>query len=162
VSKQSSLEVVYVEPSELHPNSWNPNEMDGPTMERLKREVERVGMVVPVAALPDGTIIDGEHRWRVAQDKGVKVPVVYIDTDEQTAKTLCVNMNAIRGKDDPARLVALVESLGMGTEEMERVLGITESKMDELRAALDAPDIQLLDEDIGTKHECPECGYKWS
>jgi len=159
---KAKLEVVYVDASALRPNGWNPNEMDAGMLDRLMREVERVGFVQPVAAMRDGTIIDGEHRWVLARDKGWKVPVVYLDVDERTAKTLCVNMNAIRGENDPARLVALVESLGMPGREMERVLGITSGDMDALRAALEAPDIREFDENIETRHACPRCGYKWS
>jgi hypothetical protein len=156
----SRLEVVYVEASALRPNGWNPNEMDAGMLDRLRREVERVGFVQPVVAMPDGRIIDGEHRWEVARERGWRVPVVYLDVDEATAKTLCLNLNSIRGENDPGRLLALLET--MPGVDMERVLGITSGDMDRLSAALESPRIREFDEDIETRHECPRCRYRWS
>lgn len=160
MTEKARLDIVHVEPSALRPNGWNPNEMDGGMVDRLRREIGRVGFVEPVVAMMDGTIIDGEHRWAVAAEEGRLVPVVYLDVDEVTAKTLCVNMNAIRGENDPARLLDLLGT--MPDVDAEGVLGITEREVASLRAALEAPGVREFDEDIETRHECPSCGYRWS
>jgi len=157
---KAKLEVVYVDASALRPNEWNPNEMDGAMLDRLRKEVERVGFVQPVAAMRDGRIIDGEHRWRVAGEMGWRVPVVYLDVDEATAKTVTLNMNSIRGENDPARLLDLLGT--MPDVDAEGVLGIGSEDMDRLRSALEPPDIKEFDENIETRHSCPRCGYKWS
>lgn len=157
---KAKLDVVYVEASALRPNGWNPNEMDEGMLDRLRREVERVGFVQPVAAMRDGRIIDGEHRWKVAKERGIRVPVVYLDVDEATAKTLCLNLNSIRGENDPGRLMALLET--MPGVDLDRVLGITSGDMERLSAALEPPETKEFDENIETRHKCPRCGYRWS
>jgi ParB-like chromosome segregation protein Spo0J len=40
--------------------------------EDLKESMERSGLLEPIVALPDGTIISGTRRWRVAQKLGWK------------------------------------------------------------------------------------------
>ena len=56
----------------IHPNSWNPNVMKGSVYEFLKRSIKDLGFVQPVLVTRDGTIIDGEHRWKAAKEVGQK------------------------------------------------------------------------------------------
>lgn len=55
----------------LHPNQHNaglfPDSLSEASIEPLARELKGRGLKVPVRIRPDGTIIDGERRWRAAK-----------------------------------------------------------------------------------------------
>jgi ParB-like chromosome segregation protein Spo0J len=53
-----------------------------------------------VRLMPDGTyeIVDGEHRWRIAQELGwITIEVHVLEADDLTAKTRCVSSSILRG-----------------------------------------------------------------
>jgi len=123
----------------LIPNAWNPNKEDDLTFNLLKDEIAEVGFVDPiqVVALDDGTylILGGEHRWRAASDLGhEEVPCVLLtdtkfkETDLQ--KFVTVRWNAIHGKLDPEKFLALYKEMASkyGEEPMQRLLGYSDSK----------------------------------
>lgn len=53
---------------------------DEADLDRLGDDMLSRGVLVPLLARSDGTLIDGERRWRVAQAKGIKeLPVIVTD-----------------------------------------------------------------------------------
>lgn len=159
------LEVVYVDPSKLRPNGWNPNVMTDAMLSRLRAEIWRVGFVDPVIALRDGRIIDGEHRWKIASERKENVPVVYLDVSEEIAKTLTINLDAIHGDHDPALLVDLIKSLGFSEPEVESVFGMKPREMESLRRSLEPPGESSetpAENPVDPKnHICPRCKHQW-
>ena len=69
-----------------------------PDLKRLEDSIETYGILSPIVIKPDGTIIDGFHRWNIALSKGIdKVPVVVVEVDDVEAMLLHIDMNRYRG-----------------------------------------------------------------
>ncbi len=64
------LEVEYVSPSELKPNQYNPNRQTDDEFAMLLASMKEDGFTQPILCMQDGTIIEGEHRWKAAQAVG--------------------------------------------------------------------------------------------
>jgi ParB/RepB/Spo0J family partition protein len=66
------------------PDSKNPRtSYDEGEIDRLGDDMLARGVLVPLLARPDGTIIDGWRRWLAAQRKGIKeLPVIITDKPE--------------------------------------------------------------------------------
>jgi hypothetical protein len=108
----------------VQPNSWNPNEMTPFMMESLKRGLQTDGWLASQALLVWATdengnarniIIDGEHRWTVARELGMKKgPMVFLENvTEAYARKLTVAMNHKRGesnKDDLGELLRGIQA----------------------------------------------------
>jgi ParB/RepB/Spo0J family partition protein len=62
----------------LKPDPKQPRKFfDEAELNRLGDDMLARGVLVPLLARPDGTLIDGERRWRAAQAKGIKeLPVI--------------------------------------------------------------------------------------
>ena len=93
VSKQyktlETLQIQYVSPADVKPNSYNPNRQSDRDFELLLKSMKEDGFTQPVIVQKStGEIVDGEHRWRASQALGMeKIPVVYVEmTDEQRQK----------------------------------------------------------------------------
>lgn len=110
---------------DVRPNTWNQNRMSSFMLEKLKAGIEAMlpAFVDPVTVrsgdekgkFKDGKkeIIDGEHRWRVAQELGLaEIPVVDLGlVATPVAKTLTITLNETKGKPDVDQLAVLVAEL---------------------------------------------------
>jgi DNA modification methylase len=96
----------------LHPDPANPNTGDAELLAELLAANGFAGAVM--AQEGTGRIIDGETRWKTAQDEGMpSVPVIWVDVDDDGARRLLASINEStrRGADDPAKLLALLQPL---------------------------------------------------
>ena len=50
------------------PNTYNPNEMTKRQQTTLAKEIKTKGFLQPILVNKQHIIIDGEHRWRAAQE----------------------------------------------------------------------------------------------
>lgn len=118
--------LLWLVPSELEPNPWNPNKMNAFMYAKALESIETHGFVDPVTVRPKGTsyqIIDGEHRWRAAIDLSVS-PIPCFDVGpipDAKAKKLTILLNELRGQAAPDEMGALLKSL-MEEEPLERLL----------------------------------------
>lgn len=110
-------EIIMITPREAQRNPWNPNRMDLETFEKEKLSITNNGFIDPIKVreLEDGSleIVDGEHRWRAAQELGLKeIPAINLGpiSDEQ-AKKLTIIANELRGAPEPVLLSALLKDL---------------------------------------------------
>lgn len=106
--------VVPVE--DLHPNQWNPNEMDETMFAKELASIKKFGFVAPVVvrwATEGFEIIDGEHRWKAAKYLGInEIPVWDLGViDDHTAKQLTIVLNETRGQSEPRKLGELLRDL---------------------------------------------------
>jgi hypothetical protein len=100
-------------------NSWNPNVMDEKEFNLLVKNVQEIGMAVPITVVEkkDGTymIIGGEHRWKAARLTGEKtIPaVVYREADisDDFVRFQTMRLNMIHGKIDPKKFIDMYNSL---------------------------------------------------
>jgi hypothetical protein len=102
---------------DLTPNSWNPNRMDEFMYQKELASMRAFGFVDPITVrqLTDGLfeILDGEHRWRAAQELGMKmVPAWNLGVvPDGIAKQLTIVLNETRGRADEQKLSALLADL---------------------------------------------------
>ncbi len=59
----------------------------------LRQDIQKRGVQYPIKVLPDGRIIDGYHRFKLANGKA---PVQVVDTDEEKALALAMSLNLKR------------------------------------------------------------------
>jgi ParB/RepB/Spo0J family partition protein len=115
--KTTSIQFKWVSVDTIVPNDWNPNVVPPELMEKVRRSLEEFGMVAPIIARPrpDGRyeLIDGEHRWRVAKEKGFKeVPTIIVEgLSDVDAKRVSLALNRLHGEDDVVRLADLLADL---------------------------------------------------
>jgi len=87
-------------------NPWNANYLLDSERERLRDEMASSGpeKTPPITVRKVGAfceIIDGEQRWRIAEELGW--PEIYariIDVGDEEAKLLCLSYNVLRGRVD--------------------------------------------------------------
>ena len=124
-SSQDKIEFKWIETGSLRPNPWNPNRMSPETAAKLAAEVRRKGMILPLVVRPIENyfqIIDGEHRWLAATQMGMAaLPCIVVDLDESEARLKTIQLNRLRGEDEPELLARLLRELNveMGVEQLE-------------------------------------------
>lgn len=76
--------LAWVPRESLRANDYNPNKVSKENLKLLEQSILSNGWTLPIVAKPDGTIIDGFHRWTVAGREpllsilGGMVPVVRV------------------------------------------------------------------------------------
>ncbi len=99
--KLKELVIEWIPFDKLKPNWYNPNRQSDHEFELLCRSMTEDGFTQPIVALKDGTIVDGEHRWRAAQTLGMKeVPVVVVDMSPEQMRISTLRHNRARGNED--------------------------------------------------------------
>jgi ParB-like chromosome segregation protein Spo0J len=146
MSEISVVETRKAKTDDLKPNSWNPNEMSEGTFEFLKKRIEDVGFRDPVEIREDGTIKDGEHRWRAARELGIKeIPVVVTEDkslDDEKIET--INANLIKGEFNPIKYGRLLQDLTqrIDLEDLKKKIVTEGAEMETLiRMVRELPDI---------------------
>ena len=117
------LEVVYVSPDLLNPNSWNSNRVTPEMEKRLRASIKEFSFYKPIIVREveneygeiELQILCGEHRWRAALDMKMKlVPVLNLGPiDDVMAKTISLSDNAQFGADDNELLEQVLRDIGM-------------------------------------------------
>jgi hypothetical protein len=114
------LQYELVDVGLLDNNSWNPNTMEQAEFDRLCKEIEETGFLVPLhlIALEGGRllIIGGEHRAAAARElKMAKVPAVILQgprfNGEELQKLLTVRLNSLHGKTNPEKMALLYNEM---------------------------------------------------
>jgi hypothetical protein len=140
------LQIEHVVPSELKPNSYNPNRQTEDEFQMLLASMREDGFTQPILCMQDGTIVDGEHRWKAAQEIGYEtVPVVRVSMTEAQRRIATMRHNRARGQDDIAAVAELMldlEKLGaldwaqdallLSDEEMRRLVAMADTVAEDL------------------------------
>lgn len=146
---------------EHHPD--NPRRGDIGT---ITKSLERFGQVRPIIALPDGTVIAGNHVLRAARQLGweqVAVVRVALEPAEARAYLLADNRLSELGTYADEALADLLETIAQ--EHGLEGTGYTEDQVSKLIRKLrpDSPEeFPGFGHDIDTKYHCESCGYDWS
>lgn len=124
----------WVQRSAVKPNDYNPNKVSKQNLELLKQSILTNGWTLPIVIRPDGTIIDGFHRWTVAGQEPLysmlegKVPVVVVDHKDKAGNIYgTVTHNRARGTHLLEPMKAIVKELmneGKTVEEISKQLGM--------------------------------------
>ncbi len=101
------------------PNPWNPNTQSKDMFAKGKQSVEKLGMLGSILVRETGgcyQILDGEHRWKYAQELGyTEIPVESMgEISDEMAMTLTVMINNIKGKDDIEKRAKIFKALDEG------------------------------------------------
>lgn len=137
------LVVTYVSHAALKPNSYNPNVQSEHEHQLLLRSIGEDGFTQPVVALRDGTIVDGEHRWRAAQELGLaELPVVYVDMTPEQMRVATLRHNRARGQEDFDLALSVLRDLRElgATAFTASALDVDETEINNILDNLSAPD----------------------
>ena len=140
------LQVEYVAASDLKPNAYNPNRQTEDEFAMLLSSMREDGFTQPVLVMQNGTIVDGEHRWRAAQELGYEqIPVVRVNMTEAQRRIATMRHNRARGQDDTsvaAELFLDLEKLGaldwaqdslrLSDEEVRRLVAMADTVAEDL------------------------------
>lgn len=118
----------------LKPNDYNPNVVSEENMKLLMQSILTNGWTMPIVVRPDFTIIDGFHRYTVAQREPLKsllggmVPVVIVDHKDHSEDIYgTITHNRARGTHLLGPMKAIVKRLiadGKSTKEIEKQTGM--------------------------------------
>jgi ParB-like chromosome segregation protein Spo0J len=111
------LPVKDIEPSKLHPNPKNAQYFRTETsdyFERLTEDVRKRGIIVPLIAQQDGTLLAGHNRWEIAKRLNLKfVPVQYLASElsEEEAREFVVKDNLLRRQFSSSEWLEIYQQL---------------------------------------------------
>jgi ParB-like chromosome segregation protein Spo0J len=128
--------IKWVAAETLDPNNYNPNVVHTPELRLLEKSIVSNGWIQPILVNPDGIIIDGYHRWRLAQDSetlvrkyGKLVPVATLNVSRSEAMAITIRMNWAKGTHVAVRMSDMVDEMvnrhGMTKEEIATKIGAT-------------------------------------
>ncbi len=138
IQNQPLADIDWLPRGELKPNDYNPNRVAPTELELLKLSLLSDGWTQPIVIGEDGVIIDGYHRWLLAEDAdiaamtGGMVPVVTIrgSTGDRIAAT--IRHNRARGAHGVLAMAALVlrltEEEHWTPEQIEVLLGMEDEE----------------------------------
>jgi ParB-like chromosome segregation protein Spo0J len=114
------LKLAQVPLSKLKAAAYNPRHMPDEELQALARSMAEFGVVDPIIANKDGTVIGGHQRLKAAQVAGIEtLPVVYVDLAKDKEKALNLALNRIGGEWDEAKLRTLLEELAASDLDLE-------------------------------------------
>lgn len=133
--------IEWREAKSLNANDYNPNVVFTPELKLLERSILKTGWVQPILIADDGTIIDGFHRHRLAQDSeplkkkyNGMVPCAVMNITKAEAMILTVRMNRAKGSHVAVRMSEIVKTLldehGLDPQEVAQELGATKEEID--------------------------------
>jgi ParB-like chromosome segregation protein Spo0J len=156
------LERFAVSVDELHHPPDNPRKGN---VDAITKSLERFGQVRPVIALPDGTVVAGNHVLRAIEQLGwEQIAAVKVELSEEDAQAYLLADNRLSelGSYADEALAEILERVaadhnldGTGYEEDEITKLLKRLRP---QAPDDFPDI---DDGLATKYTCPECQYQW-
>jgi ParB family chromosome partitioning protein len=133
------MKIIDVPIEQIQEAAWNPNQMDEVMHSRLRRSVERFGLVVPLVVRPIGDdcyqTIGGAQRLAVLKELGVDpAPCVAVEADDAHARLLAQALNHIQGQDDLGLQAQLIREVlqSLPQEEVLRLLPETAQSLQAL------------------------------
>ena len=147
------LNIQYIDPKEVKPNSYNPNRQSDRDFELLLKSMKEDGFTQPVIVQKSTMeIVDGEHRWRASQALGYKqIPVVLVDMTDEQRRVSTLRHNRARGSEDiqlTAEVMRDLEKLG-ALDWAKDTLMLSDVEVDRLLEDIPAPE-SLKNEEFST------------
>ena len=156
--------------AELKPAKYNPRkdlQPGDPDYEKIKRSIEHFGMVDPIVANKDGTIIGGHQRYKCLIDLGYEeTEVSVVDLDEAGEMALNIALNETGGDWDMEKLKEVVGKIDLSGLDAT-LTGFDADELNALVGEVDVSGESLFDEQDekdspGKKAcRCPACGFEF-
>lgn len=114
--------------------------LDAWTYEDLRTDIQENGVEVPIVVNEDYVIVDGHHRWQIAQELGITetVPVeVHFYSSREATQAAAVRLNVMRrpmSKDERNAHVKRLREAGFTQQEVADRLGISHNRVSEIEA----------------------------
>ena len=103
--------------AKLRPNPWNPNRIPAELLGKLRAAIAERGMLGTLLVRPREDhfeVVDGEHRLRIARELGLtEVPCLVVPLSDTEAKIKTLQLNGLRGENDPELLARLLLDLSL-------------------------------------------------
>lgn len=150
------MEIQNVSIGKIRPNDYNPNRLTPTDHRNLHYSITKYGLIIPILVRKpmknekqeQFIIIDGEQRFKIAQEMGYKEMPIVIDegkSDEQRYKQLTIIMDEFRGQIDKDIVQKI---LNTDREDVQELLG---------RMKLDLPNKGISDKSYEDfKKETPD------
>ena len=132
--KQPLSTLQWVPRESLRANDYNPNKVSKENLKLLEQSILSNGWTLPIVAKPNGTIIDGFHRWTVAGREplrsmlGGMVPVVRVAHENKAGDIYgTVTHNRARGVHLLEPMKKIVQDLlaeGKSIDEIGKQMGM--------------------------------------
>lgn len=132
--KQPLSTLRWVDRNTIRANDWNPNKVSKQNLELLTQSILTNGWTMPIVIRPDGTIIDGFHRWTVSGQEplltmlGGMVPVVIVEHKEHSEDLYgTVTHNRARGThllEPMKKIIKELMDAGKSIDEIGKQLGM--------------------------------------
>ncbi len=130
------MKVIELPLEKLREATWNPNQMDGAMLARLRESIKRYGVVENLVVRPLGIdeyeVLSGNQRLIVLRDRGIATaPCVIADLDDAQARLLTQALNHIQGEDDLGLRAELVREVlkSMSSEEILSIMPETATSL---------------------------------
>jgi ParB family chromosome partitioning protein len=133
------MKLVDVPIGQLRAADWSPNVMDEVMRSRLRRSIQRFGLVLPLVVRPleanSYQTIGGAQRLAVLKELGVgPVPCVVVEADDTNARLLAQALNRIQGQDELGLQAELIKEVlqSLPQEEVLQILPETAQSLQAL------------------------------
>ena len=148
-----TLNITYVSPKDIKPNSYNPNRQSDRDFELLLKSMKEDGFTQPVIVQKSTKeIVDGEHRWRASQALNMdKIPVVFVEMTDEQRRVSTLRHNRARGSEDiqlTAQVMRDLEKLG-ALDWAQDTLMLSDVEVNRLLEDIPAPE-SLKNEEFST------------
>lgn len=151
-------QIQWRDASELHANDYNPNKQAATETKLLEVSLLEDGWTQPIVVNEDDEIVDGFHRWTVAQRKammekyGGKVPVVKLSGKTKSDRMMStIRHNRARGTHHVEGMANIVQKLieeGKTFDEIQHRLGMDYEEVERFAIKLGIPYTEVVE-----KHE---------
>lgn len=127
--------------SAIKPYANNSRKHSAKQIDKIAASIVEDGWTQPIVALPDGTIVDGFHRYTVSADPrlmamtGGLVPVVTVEFDLTHRMMSTIRHNRARGEHGVLHMANIVRTMyedGVPEDEIQKRLGMEDEEVERL------------------------------
>lgn len=134
----NELKIEKISVHELKPAAYNPRKISAESMSALVKNIKAFGLVDPIIANKDMTIIGGHQRFLAAKALGLEaLPCIVLDLSKSQEQTLNIALNKISGEFDFPMLADLLQELDTGDLDMD-LTGFMAEELEQIATYLPA------------------------
>ena len=145
---ETRIEVTYMGVDDINPAEYNPRTISDDEFGKLCKGLEEFGIVDPLIANKDMTLIGGHQRLKAAKHLGwTQIPVIILDVDKAQEKALNLALNKLRGEWDYGKLTSLLKEFDDIPEFDIELTGFDVIEATEITELMDVDASSILNDD---------------